>query len=216
MSAEPIFRLTLVRHGQSIGNAENRLQGQSDYPLSERGRAQARALAQRWKTAGVVFDTVIASPLARAFETAQILAQGLGLPPVEPEALWMERDNGKRTGMTWEEVQQNYPDPPFSTPYEPVAETGEGDWALYLRGGQALHRVLLRPPGRFLIVSHGAILNMVLYAILGIAPQPNFQGARFRLENTSFSAFRYHPLSHRWRVDVIGDAEHLRGLEHVG
>jgi len=216
MSAEPVYHLTLVRHGESIGNAENRLQGQSDYPLSERGRLQAQALMERWKKYQMGFDHVIASPLARAFETAQIISQGLSLPPVEPEPLWMERDNGKRSGMTWEEVQQHYPDPPFSNPYQPVAETGEGDWALYLRSGQALHRVLQREPARYLIVSHGAILNMALYAILGIAPQPNFQGARFRLENTSFSTFRYYPLSHRWRVDVIGNFEHIRNQKDEG
>ncbi|GAB4397806.1 MAG: histidine phosphatase family protein [Anaerolineales bacterium] len=209
MSDEPIYHLTFVRHGESIGNAENRLQGQSDYPLSERGRAQAQALAQRWQSAGVTFDYLISSPLARALETGKIIAAALKIPLIETDALWMERDNGKRSGMTWDEVQLHYPDPPFINPYEAVAETGEGDWALYLRAGEALHKILQRPPARYLITSHGAILNMALYAILGIAPQPNFQGARFRLENTSFSSFRYHPVTHRWRVDVIGDANHL-------
>lgn len=215
MTGDSTYFLTFVRHGQSVGNAENRLQGQSDYPLSEKGRAQARALAQRWQAEKVSFDYVLASPLTRAFETAQIIAAGLDLPAVESEPLWMERDNGKRSGMTWEDVQRYYPDPVFSNPYDAVAETGEGDWALYLRGGQALHKILQRPPARYLIVSHGAILNMVLYAILGIAPQPNFQGARFRLENTSFSFFRYHPATHRWRVEVIGDSQHLKTVEEA-
>ncbi len=210
MIEQPFYQITLVRHGESVGNAENRFQGQADYPLSEAGRAQARALAARWQAEGVTFDHVIASPLSRALETAQIIGNALGLANIETDPLWMERDNGKRSGMTWDEVQKHYPDPSFSNPYDSVAETGEGDWALYLRGGQALHRVLQRPPGRYLIASHGAILNLVFYSILGIAPQPNFQGARFRLGNTSFSTFFYYPLSHRWRVDVIGDMNHLK------
>ncbi len=206
---ESIYHFTFVRHGESVGNAENRLQGQSDFPLSEKGRAQALALAQRFQTEGATFDAVLASPLSRARETAEILVKGLHLPDVELDPLWMERDNGKRSGLTAEEVRARYPEPVFTNPYESVAETGEGDWALYLRGGRALHQLLQRPAGRYLIVSHGAILNMVLYAILGIAPQPNYQGPRFVLDNTSLCRLRYYPLVHRWRVDVIGDRAHL-------
>ncbi len=210
MNADPVYHITFVRHGESTGNAENRFQGQSDYPLSETGRAQASALAERWKAEGMTFDRAISSPLSRARQTADILAAALGNFPVEDDPLWMERDNGKRSGLTWEEVQALYPDPDFYNPYESVGETGEGDWALYLRAGQALHKILQRPPARYLVATHGAILNMALYAILGIPPQPNYQGPRFRLENTSVCAFRYHPNVHRWRVDVIGDTGHLK------
>lgn len=203
------FDLTFVRHGESIGNAENRFQGQADYPLSEKGRQQAHALAEAWHRQGVTFDYVLSSPLGRARETAEIIAGRLGLPEIELDPIWLERDNGKRSGMTWEEVQKHYPDPAFVNPYDRIAETGEGDWALYLRGGQAVQGLLLRQPGRYLVSSHGAILNMVFYAIMGIAPQPNFQGPRFRLENTSYSRFVYYPDAHRWRVDVIGQRSHL-------
>ena len=65
---DPIHHITLLRHAESTGNAENRLQGQSDYPLSEKGCAQAAALAQRWQTEGVTFDQGIVSPLLRARE----------------------------------------------------------------------------------------------------------------------------------------------------
>jgi broad specificity phosphatase PhoE len=109
-----------------------------------------------------------------------------------------------------DEIHAQFQDPDFVNPYDSVDESGESDWALYLRGGQALHKILQRPPARYLIVTHGAILNMTLYAILGIAPQPNFQGPRFRLENTAFCQFRYYPNAHRWRVDVIGDRSHWK------
>ena len=116
---------------------------------------------------------------------------------------------GKRSGLTMDEIHAQFQDPNSVNPYDSIDESGESDWALYLRGGQALHKILQRPPARYLIVTHGAILNMTLYAILGIAPQPNFQGPRFRLENTAFCQFRYYPQAHRWRVDVIGDTGHL-------
>jgi broad specificity phosphatase PhoE len=212
MTDQPVYHITFIRHGESTGNVENRLQGQSDFPLSEKGRAQARALAERWQAEKLCFDVVIASPLSRALETAQIVSSALNIPSVETEPLWMERDMGDRAGMTMEEIRAQFQEPDFLNPYEAMNASGEGDWELYLRAGQALHKILQRPPARYLITTHGAILNMALYAILGIAPQPNFQGARFRLENTTICAFRYYPDAHRWRVDVIGDASHLRAI----
>jgi len=201
------YYLTLLRHAESTGNAENRLQGQSDYPLSEKGRAQAQALAARWQAEQVSFDTAIASPLLRASETAEIVAAALQIP-LEFDPLWMERHNGKMSGLLQNEARALYPDQGFVNPYQRLAETGEGDWQLYLRAGQALFNLLQRPPGKYLVVSHGGMLNMTLYAILGITPQPNYQGPRFQFRNTSFSHFSYYPERHRWRVEVIGDRAH--------
>ena len=150
----------------------------------------------------------VSSPLSRARETAQEVAAVLQIPVLELEPLWVERDMGNRSGMTMSEIQAQFQDPEFINPYDSFDESGESDWALYLRGGHALHKILQRSPARYLVVTHGAILNMTLYAILGIAPQPNFQGPRFGLENTAFAAFRYYPGTHRWRVDVIGDRTH--------
>jgi broad specificity phosphatase PhoE len=203
------YYLTLLRHAESTGNAENRMQGQSDYPLSSKGRAQAGALAGRWQAEGLAFDWAIASPLLRASETAEIITKALNTP-LEFDPIWMERHNGKISGLLEHEARALYPDQGFINPYQPLAETGEGDWQLYLRAGQALHNLLQRPPGRYLVVSHGGTLNMTLYAIMGISPQPNYQGPRFRFLNTSFSQFRYYPAKHRWRVDVIGDRVHWK------
>ena len=61
-----LFIVTLLRHGESVGNAESRWQGQRDYPLTERGREQAQALAKRWKQEKVQFDAVISSQIGRA------------------------------------------------------------------------------------------------------------------------------------------------------
>src|SRR5512137_2758890 len=100
MADAPVFHITFLRHGESTGNAENRLQGVSDFPLSEMGRAQARALGERWQAEGLTFDTVITSPLSRARETAEILAAALTIPTLELEPLWVERDMGQRSGLT--------------------------------------------------------------------------------------------------------------------
>ena len=201
------FYVTLLRHGESIGNAESRWQGQSDFPLTETGRAQARALAERWQKEKLKFDFVIASPLLRAQETAQIIASALNLT-VEYDPLWLERDNGDFSGLTADEVRQNFQHPPFYTPYDPVGGDGEGDWELFLRAGQAIHRLLKREPARYLIVSHGGMLNQVMHAVMGLAPQANNAGTRFRFDNAAFAQLAYYPHQHRWVVDTLNDHKH--------
>src|SRR5512144_145530 len=216
MPDEPVYRITLLRHGESIGNAEERLQGHADYPLSERGRAQVLALAQRWQTEAVTFDHVIASPLLRARETGQIIVAALGLSAPEIDAIWMEQDTGSRSGMTWAEIEHPDPTGEGADPSASVAASGEDDSALYLRAGQALQSLLKRPPGRYLVASHQAILNMVLHAILGIVPRPDLGGgARFRTLNGAFSRLRYFPLTESWQVDVIGDRSHWNAAEVI-
>ncbi len=201
------FHITLLRHGESVGNAESRWQGQSDFPLTDTGRAQVRALADRWRRENQKFDFVISSPLLRARETAEVIASALNLE-VELDPLWVERDNGDFSGLTADEVRQNFQHPPFYTPYDSVGGDGEGDWELFLRAGQALHSLLKREPGRYLIVSHGGMLNQVMHAVMGLAPQANNAGTRFRFENTAFAQLIYFPHQHRWVIDKLNDHAH--------
>lgn len=203
------FVITLLRHGESVGNAESRWQGQADYPLTDTGRAQARALAERWKNENVKFDLIISSPLARARETAEIIAQAVN-GTVSFDPLWLERDNGEFSGLTNHEVRQNFHHSPFITPYDPVGGDGEGDWELFLRAGQALHSLLKRNPARYLIVSHGGLLNQLMHAVVGVAPQANNSGTRFRFGNTAFAQLMYFPHQHRWAIDRVNDHAHWK------
>lgn len=207
-----IFHITLLRHGESVGNAEARWQGQADYPLTDRGRKQAQALAERWKREKMRFDFVVSSPLSRTRETAEIIASKLGLT-VEFEPLWLERDNGEFAGLTQHEVRQNFVHPDFTTPYDAVGNNGEGDWELFLRAGQALHDLLKREPARYLIVSHGGLLNQVMHAVVGIVPQANNAGTRFRFGNTAFAQLLYFPHQHRWAIDKLNDHVHWLDAE---
>jgi broad specificity phosphatase PhoE len=205
--SESAFHITLLRHGESVANAEGRWQGQSDYPLSETGRAQARALAERWDKDGQLFDLIITSPLARARETATILAEVLRLS-VEENPIWLERNIDEFSGLSAEEARNHSLQPDFINPYHPVGGGGEGDWELFLRGGQALHMLLRRPPGRYLVISHGGLLNQVMHAIVGVAPHANDSGPRFRFANTGFARLVYYPGRHRWAIDALNDLSH--------
>ena len=64
-----------------------------------------------------------------------------------------------------------------------------------------------------MVVSHGGLLNMVLYAILGITPQANFSGPRFRFRNAAFATLTYKPDEHLWNVQGINDQAHWKENE---
>ncbi len=202
-----LYHFTLLRHAESLGNFEGRHQGQADFPLTDHGREQTKTLLDRWIAEAKEFHLIISSPLARARETAEIIARGLNVPLVF-DPLWMERDNGMMAGLSPEEVRQTLPQPTFIHPYQPVGQTGESQWQLYLRAGNALQSLFNHPPGRYLVVSHGGILNMFFYAILGIAPQANFNGPRFRFNNSAFATLSYNPSSHHWYILGLNDHLH--------
>jgi len=206
---EIIYHITFLRHGESIGNAKGYHQGQAEFPLTEKGRAQASALATRWKKEGAQFDYLIASPQPRAKETAETIAKALCLT-IEFDPIWKERDNGNLAGLHHEEVKKKYPQSKFIHLFERIGETGESQWELFLRGGKAIQSILHRPAARYLIVSHGGLLNMALKAALGIAPQANFQGTRFRFGNTGFATLTYIPENNYWAVFGINDQQHLK------
>ena len=97
----------LARHGETPYNAERRFQGQGPVPLSERGREQARALAE--EAAGHEFAVLWCSPLPRARETAEIVGARIGLEPIDEPRL-METDAGDWTDRSFEDVQAADPD----------------------------------------------------------------------------------------------------------
>jgi 2,3-bisphosphoglycerate-dependent phosphoglycerate mutase len=191
------YYVTFLRHGESTGNQENRFQGQADYPLTDKGRAQARAVAERWRDERLSFDHCFASPLLRARETAEIVCTTLNVPlDIDPN--WMEMNNGRLAGLRDDEI--DWDEPKFLTPYTRLGETGESRLEVYLRAGRAIQSILDRPVGRYLMVSHGGILNMAMYSILSIAPQAHHNGPRFWFRNTTFAEFAYDPKWHNWRL----------------
>jgi broad specificity phosphatase PhoE len=98
-------RVLLVRHGQSVWNADGRWQGQADPPLTDLGRRQAMSAA---RSLGTV-DAVFASDLQRAAETAVIIAGELGVGPVVVDPGLRERDAGEWSGLTRAEIHRDWP-----------------------------------------------------------------------------------------------------------
>ena len=210
--ASELYSITFLRHGESVVNMENRFQGQADFPLTRTGRNQARLLAERWQAEGRSFDRVFSSPLARARETAEIVCAMLHAP-LELDPGWMEIDNGLLAGLSDEEANQAVPRQHFMTPYTRFGSIGESRWELFLRAGKNIQHILDRAPGCYLVTSHGGILNMTMYVILGIPIQANSSGPRFMYHNTTFATFTYDPEHHTWRMLAFDDCRHLNGIE---
>jgi broad specificity phosphatase PhoE len=150
-----VTTILLVRHGETDWNRERRVQGHSDTPLNDNGRAQARALADELE--GERIDAVYSSDLARAYETARIVADARGL---DVTALhdFRERHFGTWEGMTDEEVLERFPHA-ATGPWGDAETVDE----MARRVFDALQRIAdAHPDGRVLVVSHGGPVRSVL------------------------------------------------------
>ncbi|WP_300008875.1 histidine phosphatase family protein [Pseudonocardia sp.] len=155
------MRLLLVRHGETAWNAAHRLQGDHDVPLSEAGRAQARALDPL--VAAHVPVRVVTSPLARARETAELL----GYPEVTGDRRWQEAHLGDWTGRPASELPvPAYPDWRAGR-YTPPG--GESFAELTARVVEAVAG-LDRTAGTTLVVTHGGPIRALCHHLLGLHP----------------------------------------------
>ena len=152
----------LARHGETAYNAERRFQGQAPVPLNDRGREQARALAE--EAAAYGFRSLWSSPLPRARQTAEIVAGRLGLEVVEEPRL-METDAGDWTDRLFADVEADDPDrfaafastaPDFAFPGgESFAEQRD-------RVVAALDDIRARGPLPALVVCHRGSMRLAL------------------------------------------------------
>jgi broad specificity phosphatase PhoE len=150
-----VTTLLLVRHGETDWNAEGRLQGHTDRPLSDYGRRQAQQLAAELD--GEELVAIYSSDLARARETAEIVGRRLGLPTVFDPDL-REKDWGTWEGLTAAERDR-------------VELVGESTEAHRDRILDALRRISERHPGDgcVLVVTHGGSMRRVQTAAMGVA-----------------------------------------------
>jgi broad specificity phosphatase PhoE len=152
-------RLLLARHGETDWNAERRWQGHADPPLNELGRSQARALGAALAGRGVT--AVYSSDLARAAETARIVADALALP-VELRDSLREVDVGEWSGLTTAEIEERFPGAVERRRAGGNGwEHGEDYDAMGERIGAALAAIAAAHPGEtVLVVTHGGPIRM--------------------------------------------------------
>jgi probable phosphoglycerate mutase len=148
--------ILLVRHGESVGNAEDRMQGRSDFPLSETGRAQARRLGAWLAERALGWERLYASPLRRAAETASLVHEAAGGPAPETEPSLAELRAGALEGLTFADIAERFPS------YAARAITGLGDFEEF--GGESYLDVQERATAlrRMLEGRHRALAERVL------------------------------------------------------
>ena len=157
--------LLLLRHGRTAWNAQRRFQGQADPPLDEVGRVQAYEVAAL--VAGAAPDLLVSSDAARALQTAERVAQAVGLP-VRTDARFRERSLGHWEGLTRDEVAELYPDE-------------YADWSagrdVSRRGGESREQVARRALAALaelpevpttVLVTHSATAMAMCTALLGL------------------------------------------------
>lgn len=147
-----------IRHGQTDWNRDDKLQGSTDIPLNDTGRAQAHDAVRL--LAGQGWQVVVSSPMLRARETAEIIATELGieLGPAYPD--FVERDYGELEGGPSSETMARWPNRDY-----PGAETLD---SVVARGLAGLARVEAEFVDRnVVIVCHGTIIRYTLASLAG-------------------------------------------------
>ncbi len=198
-------RLLLARHGDV--DWSGRL-GAIDDPLSELGRRQAAALADRLAAHGVA--AVHSSPFRRAAETAEIIAARLGVP-LRWEQRLQDGHLGEYAEMPNEEVKTRYPllwqALQTATWFDPPG--GETPLQIQQRVVAALEEIAANNSGEeVLVISHGAALTSYLSHLLDL-PMESGQRMAFVLQHCALSQVR---LSSPPVVLAVNDAAHLEGL----
>lgn len=164
------MRLYLVRHGETALNQKGCYYGKTDAVLSERGIAQAKALHRC--LGEIPFDYVVASPLVRAYNTAELIVPDLA-GEILVDARLSEQDFGIFEGCTYQELTERYPRElaAWNAAYtDYVIPEGESFLAVRRRVEAFLEEVP-RKPGAMLLVAHKGTLGHLLAAMLGLSPE---------------------------------------------
>ena len=199
--------LILIRHGETEWNRERRMQGQTDTPLSDRGRAQAEAVGLR--LAQQSFAALYSSDLSRAWDTAAAIARANvhGIEIRRVPAL-RERTFGMMEGLTYDEMAQRYPDeharfnardPDYAVP------GGESPRQFFERSLTCLENIARAHVGEcVVVVTHGLVLDTLHRAALNMPLEAKRDAP---LLNASLNTF--HHGAEGWREIGWGDVAHL-------
>ncbi len=202
--------LYCVRHGESTYNAEGRIQGQSDVPLSDLGRRQSRAVAEALR--GEPIEALYSSPLRRAMDTALPVGEALRLP-VQTDPRLMEICVGVFQHQLKSELDARFPehiarwrsgDPDFALP------GGESRRALMERGRTVIDHIARRALGRVTVVSHGGLLAAALKSLLEIPARLH----PFSLRNGSITQLEL--TDGEVKLVTFNQTEHLRAIGSGG
>jgi len=198
--------LFLIRHAQSAANADGRIQGWLDSPLSEAGRQQVQALCERFRSTPL--DAVYASPLARAADTAQAIAAIHNLAVILDDRL-KEYNMGQWTGLNRAEIEALSPGVDLEAEHELVVPGGETAQEMRERVEPFVREVVGRHAGQSVaVITHGGTLGMLVGAMIGL---PVMRRHPFSFGNASVTEVTHQ--RGRWRLRQLNDQCHLHPLQ---
>jgi 2,3-bisphosphoglycerate-dependent phosphoglycerate mutase len=202
--------LYCVRHGESCYNAQGRIQGQSNTPLSPLGLLQAQAVSDALRTLDI--DAIYCSPLERARQTAQPLADALQLD-VRSDPRLMEIHVGIFQDRLHAEIAEVYPQETArwrSSEADYRIPGGESRRDLMVRAAAAFEAIRAAGHKRVVIVSHGGTFASAFKALLGISAERN----PFSLYNASISQVHW---ARQFKLLTLNDTRHLAaaGCERI-
>jgi broad specificity phosphatase PhoE len=158
--------LYLVRHGESEANAAGVFAGQTDSPLTPRGREQAKVVAMALRP--VHFDRIVTSTLSRTRDTAAEIAAGRGVP-VEAFADLNEIDLGDAAGKPFDEVRGL---PGYESDGFHQWPGGESLEQVVTRAMGVIDRLAAESPGKTIcIVGHGGVTRILVSSFMGVLPK---------------------------------------------
>jgi len=204
--------VTIVRHGETEWNRTGRLQGHRQIALNQRGRDQARAVAEY--LSAVRFDAVFSSDLVRALGTAETIA-ALNSRKVIPDPRLREWRLGVLTGLTHGEAGARYPEA-YAIYREGISDTplpgGESPGQRHQRVISAVSRLAERHSGgRILIVTHGGPLDDCYRHATAM---PLLAPKDFQLYNAGINRFLIDTAG--WHLESWGEIEHIERIGTLG
>jgi broad specificity phosphatase PhoE len=198
----------IVRHGETEWNAQGRIQGHSDIPLSDNGRAQAQSVARR--LSGIPFSVAYTSDLSRTHETAQIILGDTGTALHTTPQL-REYSKGVFEGLTVDEYARQYPDQ--------YQASLQNDLDFAPTGGETIRETSIRM-ARFvdetlqnhqdettLVVGHGGSLRSLIVALLALPLEANW---KFVMDNCALSLVHTYP--NNAVLHLYNDTAHLNNI----
>jgi len=203
-----MVRWHLVRHGRTINNRDNRVQGHSQIPLDEEGMIQTRNLRDR--LANEVFAAAFSRDLMRTQQTARIILDSRQITLVTSPDL-RELDYGLWEGLSFEEIKSKYADD--------LSRFMEGDHDFAPPEGESVSQLLERTArfveqveghvkeGIILVVCHGGSLRGLVVQLMGLKEDSFWN---FQVDLTSLSIVDVYP--NRSVLTLFNDTSHLRDV----
>lgn len=210
INKENQLNLYILRHGETVYNLENRIQGHKDSPLTPLGIQQAEAAAGR--LAGIKFSAIYSSDLGRAYNTAQIIAQYHNCE-IEASKLLRERNFGILEGLTRAEIDENYPVMLTSwrkNPLQTAPPKGEMPSDVILRCQQFLYETLSEYEfnENVLVVAHGGTMRGLVLGALFKNPDMSWWPL-LEFSNVGLSILEY---GNKVTLRLMNDTSHLDAL----